>query len=266
MIKVSELLSKQLICLDTATIAGTISNILFDEHLTKGKLLEILSEDDDTPEIKYVEIRRVSSLSEDAGVVKTADCIRPEWNSPAGSPNPINCLGFNQDGKALGRVRDILLDGTAVVKIILEQAEFTPKELLSYSDSLLIFNDTGKPYKIPKPRAKVPEPKQTDRTVLVHSFGAESNTAAVISNESDLSPTAMPVDIPTKIPQSSTQVSRSPAEGETGYKFLLGKTVHSDITASDGRVLIPNCTVVTDEVIRVAREGGRLVQLALRAY
>lgn len=298
MIKVSELLSKQLICLSTASVAGTISNITFDPRLTRGKLLHLLNEDDTAPEIRFVELKRVSALNEDACVVKTDDCIINEWAAKVtGAANPMNCLGFNQDGKALGKVRDIVLDGVTVSKILLDDASFSPKDLLSYSDSLLIFNDTGKPYKLPHPKVKVPLPKQGNSTVRLHSFNAPDVPKAAITDTSALNQAATPfekpafaqstaqvefsdapvlqkpitekmekIDVPTKIPQSNTQVSRSPAMGETAYKFLIGKPVHSDIVSADGRVLIASGTLVTEEVIRIARDTGKLVQLALRAF
>lgn len=276
MIKVSELLSKQLICLETATVAGTIGNIIFDERLSKGKLLELFCEDDETPETKFVELKNVSAFGEDACVVKNSDNILYEWIVEGGVPSPMNCLCYNQDGKDLGKVRDIELEGQTVTRILLEKGEFTAKELLSYSNKLLIFNDTGKPIKL-KPKNKTFNiPAAENTSVQLHSVietlpvthGNDLKISASEESNLKLLPELVTekIDVPTKITQSSTIVSRSPARSEVGYKFLLGKPVHSSILGSDGKILIPESTIVSEDIIKLARNHGKLVQLALRAY
>ena len=55
--------------------------------------------------------------------------IKAGWNTPADdcAPNPINRAAYNLDGKSLGRVTDVLLDGVRVEKKHLE----LPKKLVN---------------------------------------------------------------------------------------------------------------------------------------
>lgn len=277
MVKVSELLSKQLICLDTATIEGTICNITFDTHLSVGKCLELFCEDESSPEKKFVQLKNVTSLNQDAAIVKSSDSIFYEWQAEEGGFNPINCLCYNSDGGSLGTVRDIILEGTRVEKIVLTSCEFTPKELLSYSDNLLIFNDTGKLIKLARPKPKMPKPVDFASATLHYDPSlaqdflpnSAQNSAATIDNiflAQEAKPTAT---TPVFIPPQSTKVLHSPQatpNTEDSYKFLLGKVVHLGIADNSGKIIIPENITVTPETITTARACGKIVQLALRAY
>ncbi|MCL2375695.1 MAG: hypothetical protein FWC82_04150, partial [Firmicutes bacterium] len=113
---VSELVGKQLLSLSEAETIGTIENVLFDEKLKTAKTLKIYSENEDNPEICFVNFKAVKSFSFDACVISKKDALSFEWNTLLGtpSPSPMLWLCFNQDGKELGRVRDIELENSKV--------------------------------------------------------------------------------------------------------------------------------------------------------
>jgi hypothetical protein len=76
------------------------------------------------------------------------------------------------------------------------------------------------------------------------------------------------VSLPARVPPQNTLVSRTPqtvAQDTAAYAFLLGKKVARDIYGENGRLVAKENALVTDDIIRAAKQGGKLVQLALYA-
>lgn len=257
MLKVSELLGKPLLSLSDAKCVGYVGALWFDVKLTRAKTAEIFSDDDEYPERAFVEMRRMRCEG-DAAVIPSVAAVCAQNTPAAVAFCPINRECFNQNGKSLGKVIDILLENNEVTGIVCSHDTFTPKELLRLGENMCIFNDTGAPLRIAKPRRNRPARKnsaapQPQATPQAQTTPQTKNNAPVDSGV--LTPTA---------PQSVT-VTRTPGEPIKDYSFLLGKPVHSPVV-QNGRVLIPAGTTVTEEVIELARRENKLVQLALRAF
>ncbi len=259
MLKVSELLGKTLLSLSDAQNVGYVGAVWFDAKLTRAKTAEIFSDDDQRPESAYVEMRQMQ-CDGDAAVIRSQAAVLPQNLASAVSPCPINCQSYNQSGKALGKVRDVLLEDNAVAGIVCESKTFTPAELLSLSRDMCIFNDTGAPVKLPKARFHRAAQKKAAKPMpaAIPPIAAPAERKArPIEDETNR------VATPTQ-PQSVT-VTRAPGDPVKDYRFLLGKPVHTPVMRGE-RVLIPAGTQVTEEVIELARRENKLVQLALRAF
>lgn len=276
--KVSDLLGKTLISLVDAKTVGVISNLWFDDKLLRVKTVEVLSDEDELPERSFVRFAYLD-IGGDAAVIKTLSQVESRNLSTAPTRCPINCDCYDRLGTSLGRVRDIVLEDDLVTQFYCEKATLTPSRLLSIGGDICVFNDSDEPYKLPKPRRKVfPAPKAshadiavdlhdgavaqqvgTEQTPLPSGVGEGLSLRGFSREPQDNSTVATPTS-----PQSVT-VTRTPGEPVKDYGFLLGKPVRSGIM-SDGGTLIPAGTVVTEEVIELARKNGKLVQLALRAY
>ena len=247
MVKASELAGKQLISLSDAKAVGCILRLGFDSKLTRAKAAEIVNdEDDDFPEHAFVPLRYLKCEG-DAAVIKSVSSL--SLSAPADFvPFPIGAECFNQSGDKLGSLRDIELEKSAVVRLICEKQAFTPKELISRSDGMLIFNDTGAPLRVARKRVPRPTQAKEKRTAKILP-ASETNVQSVMT------PTS---------PQSVT-VTRTPGEPVKDYSFLLGKPVRTAVV-SGGKVIIPAGTLVSEKTIEIARKHGKLVQLALHAY
>lgn len=245
MIQVSDLPGKSLISLADAATLGYIANVWFDSKLQRARVVEVICDDDDRPERSFADFAKLT-CDGDAVVIPSAECLKDEKSSLASTPCPINRPCYNQSGKSLGTLRGILLENCNTVKIICENGNFTPKELLALGADLCIFNDTGKPIKIARPK------KPTAQT------GAQAPAKP---------PEETPQTSGVQTPPSPHAVTVSPNPGEPvkNYSFLLGKPVHTAVT-HNGMTLIPSGTVVDESVIELARKYGKLVQLALRAF
>ena len=274
MIKVSELTGKPVISLAEAQNLGYISGSWFDGKLTSAKTAEILSDSDDAPERRYVALKSLA-VGDDAAVVRSAYLAKESNMQTATAACPINSQCYNQDGKSLGYVCDVILSGDKVTEIICEKASFAPSKLLALGNALCVFNDSDKPIKPPAParrkktKAAHPAPNPAPNPEPPQNFAAPApNPEPQQSPEPQPAPNSAPLaqsNVETPATPQSVTVTRTPGEPVKDYGFLMGKPVHSDII-SHGRVLIPAGSVVDENVIEYARRENKLVQLALQAY
>ena len=229
MLKISELIGKELICLNGAELAGVVGNVLFDKKLRAAKYLQILSDDEKEPEIQFVEFRRVKNPEADACVIANRSTLLCEWAIPAGlAVSPMNCACFDTNGQRLGYVRDIVLAEKNLVETILVSAdiphssllipnlEFSPARLLSYSDRMLIINDAEKPVKLKKTRPRVPKNAGVVR-VRVHGKEQGAERAKQITNSEKNIPN------PSATPHSSLLIPNS-------YPNLPDETMFGSLT------------------------------------
>lgn len=279
--KVSEILGKALISIADAKTVGVVSNVWFDDKLLRAKTVEILSDEDNFPERSFVRFNALD-IGGDAAVVRSLSQVENKNLSTAPNCCPINNACYDRLGTELGKVRDIVLEGDAVTQIYCEKATLTPSRLISLSDELCVFNDSDKPYKLPKPRRKsFPTPKVAHAAmpVALHDQSVVTQTPQTDTERTPLPPSAQEVrslrgftagtqadsTVATPTSPQNVTVTRTPGDPVKDYGFLLGKPVRSNIT-SGGTTLIPAGTVVDENTIELARREGKLVQLALRAY
>ncbi len=242
MYKVSELLGKPLISVSDAEITGTVSNIFFDDKLRQGLFVSVTDEDFNT---RLIPLKSIVNSSHDAAVVRELK----EYEPGEYLKGPINLFAFNQDGKELGVVRDVIMEGTETVELITDTGSYPTRSLLSRSDTLVIINDSGKPIALKKKKLK-----------------AEAEPQESVDYEPtppELQRRSSPVSVPSR-PQSAFSGRATGREGYD-YKFLLHKRLQRSITDEDGVIVARENALVTEDIIERARRAGRLVQLALHS-
>ncbi|MCL2847135.1 MAG: hypothetical protein FWE13_00075 [Firmicutes bacterium] len=285
-IKVSELLGKPVITLNNAETLGTAANIVFDNKMQTAKALKCLQSDNENEaEAFYIDIKRIKDLSLDALTISNKSLAKPEGtNNLLRARNPINTFCYNQDGKLLGIVKDVLLESLRVTEISISQTEtnnlfiLTPATLISHSKENLIFNDTGRPIKIPsqkkpsfpkrKPTSNAPVAKLHTITNPTVAIDTQSKTTYSIEKEADKQLIPLDIHTPTKIPTENTQVYRSPAPIDalaSIYAFLIGKTLSRSIKDNNNNIIAKPQSIITQETIELVKTNQKLVQLALYA-
>lgn len=275
MYKISELIGKQAITLIDAGQQGVILGVFFDKALTKCKGFSLLSGDDEN--IFYVDFKNFSSLSSDAAVIRSDLNLKQQPLEPF-SDSPINLPAFNQDGKALGVIRDINMEAADIVSFITDNGSEIPAgTLLSRSESIVVFNDTGEPIKV----------KKAVKKEKTEGGEKKSETKAVADLKPDDSKTAKiaPSDAP-KAPfgrlRATDNITGSAArQGDSlsrlsnplnqnnplinKYSFLLGKRLQRSIYAAGGRLIAKENDLVTEKIISLAKENGKLAAIALHS-
>lgn len=224
MYNVSELLGKPLLSISDALLLGTISNIYFDPKLQRGTLVMLYTADD---ERQFFPLGKISTTAGDAATTLVSDELTAE---ASGVPSPINSYAFDCEGKCLGIIRDIIMDGCKVVSFIAGEHTLYADKLISIG-SVLIFNTGDKPVRL---KAKREGSKQKP-------------------------PSAE------EIREESKDVALPQHVGAPSYEFLLGKKLQRTIVGSQGNVIASEGENVTDELIDKAKKEGKLVILALNA-
>ncbi len=261
MYKLSDIISKQAISLRGAQLLGTVSDVRFAAALKKADALLLIDGEENADGYLSLPTKSIHTMKEDSVVVRSLSS--PLAFSFLPPNNPINLPCVNQDGKMLGRLSDITFDEKfAVIAFTVGESEYKADTLLSHSDSLVIFNDSGAPIKLPRSR---PKPKAADRKTVVKTTALPVETAPPQKTEQPVENTAAeaekpPVTTPTAAP------SPAPELGAPDFSFLLGKCITKTLCSSSGRTIAAVGEIVTEQIIADAARENKLVQLTLRAF
>lgn len=255
MYKISGIVSKQVVSLSGAKVLGTVIDVKFDASLKRADSLLLVDCEENDEALLKLPLRCVFSLDGDAVVVKNLSA--PLESVRAASNSPVNLPCYNQDGKSLGTVKDVEIDERyRTVGFATGAGNYTIEQLLSHSDSLIIFNDTGAPIKLPRPKAR--PPRQSDKNISV------SVTETAIGSADDakvyIPEAASAIATPTVIS------SPPPDLGAPDFSFLIGKRVDKALYSTSGELIAAQGSVITQEVIAKAGKLNKLVHLTLRAY
>jgi len=167
MYNLSEFIGKEAIILSNGQSGGTVSNVFFDARLKLFKFAELVHDEDETEDgkssgnRKMVAFRGITSIGEAVVIRSDANIIGAAYDNL--SPAPMNLPCFNQDGKNMGIVRDIVMDTNKIIIYQTDMMDIEANTLLVASNDLLIFNDTGVIIKKP-PNKKVEHIRQSGKT------------------------------------------------------------------------------------------------------
>lgn len=265
MYKISTVVSKQVVSLCGATVLGTVVDVLFHPSLKRAQSLLLMDCEENDEAYLVLPVQRVSALDGDAVVVKTLTAPLAATKEP--SNNPVNLPCYNQDGKSLGVLVDVELDERfKTTAFVTNNHRYPADTLLSFSEKLAIFNDTGAPIKLPRPKARPPRQQDKDVKVQVNAQTAGIQSWQNAAQAYDGKAYAPDRNYNAGIALPKVISSPPPDLGAPDFSFLLHKRLARALYASDGRLIAPQDCVITEAVILDAGRENKLVQLALRAY
>lgn len=299
MYKLSGLVGKNVIGLYEAKSAGTLSGALLDKNMGAVRCFEVLSEGEDDLCRRFFSPECLWAMDGDAVVLHNCGKLKGRLSLPASYVRgPINAAAYSPDGRLLGRVTDLTLDGFSVVGIDVGELSFPPESVLSRSDEIIIINDKGEKIKlVPPVSRRVPSPDKASAlaAVVAHSEdnaaagSAADNPGETAGGEStererspeyeradmergEDSPAAIgagesgAVDLPLKVSGENVSVTPGGAGGRAaGYAFLLGKTATREVYGDDGMPLVRGGERIDDDALSRVANAGKLVWLALHS-
>lgn len=281
--KISDFLSKPLISLNNATFEGTIIGFLCGKKLKTIEYLCILIENNTLDEIKYVSIKRIKNANENAVTVLNNLCIKnaDDIDIMRFVENPLNSNVYTSDGKLEGRLTDVLFNDTdkIVTEIFIDDKPIPINRLASISRDIIILYGEGQPVvrksaprKIKKPAIDTPveildgiDDTKTDFDEI--GFAVDTPT-----DNTDAQNTIQPATLKiTEIPLPSALdgakaepvVDKMPAKLISDYRFLLGRVVTNNIYNMQKVLIIRANTIVTAEIVEIARKNNKLIELTL---
>lgn len=281
--KISDFLSKPLISLNNASFEGTIIGFLCGKKLKTIEYLCILIENNTSDEIKYVSIKRIKNANENAVTVLSNLCIKnaDDIDIMRFVENPLNSNVYTSDGKLEGRLTDVYFNDTekTVTEILIDEKPIQINRLASISRDIIILYGEGQPIvrksaprKIKKPVADTPVEMldNLDDTKTVFDeigFSVDKptdNTTADYAKQSDtLEITELSLPSALEGAKAEPVVDKMPAKLISDYRFLLGRVVTNNIYNMQKVLIIRANTIVTAEIVEIARKNNKLIELTL---
>ena len=173
----------------------------------------------------FFPISEVIAFGPDTIVVGSYSSVLPE-----GLPFPINTLVYTVSGTLWGAVYDLEFKGDKIVSVLVPDNKFDGNKIVSRSDELIIVNDGNK-------------------RIIKKEGRPEEKTAPPPENQG--------VSLPQKLRDGVSPTKFG------SYDFLIGKRVTKTIYSNDGKLVISENSVISEETIALASEHEKLVQLAL---
>jgi len=229
MIKITDILSKEVLSLADAAAIGIISNAFFSEDLSRLKGWTVVQDDSDDEGL--LPLARIIG-EKDAVTVMNGAAVK----MPVGIKCPLGMRTFDSEGRILGILRDILVDENTglTAALLVDETSYDPASVLRASRYGVILRSPvhtllrvrHAPSGKPRPRRTAIEPTES----TPHR------------------------DAPTE----------SPATAYGEYAFLIGRTVSKDLIAN-GETLAKEGAQVDATIIETARSKGKLVELTVNS-
>lgn len=243
MIKLSEIISKQILNIYSGKIEGVISDAFFDNNLKKVVKLKLFDNDEE----EYIlDANKIYSVGQNMCVIKNSEPLNLYFNSTPQSNSPINKYVFSTQGEKIGRIIDVELDDKFEVKsLITKDKTILPKNILNIAENIIV-NLENKKIKLSSLKPKISNKKQNNNVVSILpkiekteiEQSQKKETFKINSNP-----------IPTKVSGNS--------------QFLIGRKVLKTIYGLNNEIIAKKDTIVTSKSIENAKRHSKIIELTL---
>lgn len=261
MYRLGDIVGKNVIGLYEAKSAGTLMGALLDRSLLRLRYFEVAPDDEGDANRLFFPPECVGALDGDAVMIRNCGKLVGRYSLPPSFVRgPMSAPVYSPDGRSLGRVTDLTLDGFTVTHINVGELAFPPECVLSRSDEMLIINDTGENIRLVPPAKKVPSPHGSSPAVEVRVHAEEVSAAY----EGDVTRKNAPMPNRRVRGNAVELPARAAAATENGsFDFLLGRVATREIRDEHGKKIISAGEVIDGSVLGAALKADRLVSLAL---
>ncbi len=250
---------KKVIALFEAKNLGVLDDLIVDKALQRVRFFSATQEDGSR---LYFPFAAISAVTGDAVMLKNTSRVeRREAIAPPLTKAPLLLPVYTHEGKFLGNVSGLSLDGDKITAIIVDDASIDTSKLLSRSDELLIVNGSDGKVKLCPPIA--PSVKSAGT-----AEGASDPDAATTAKQSPTPVERASTSLPTAPQKASATVTLNAADENgraIGYSFLLGRRASKKILGDDGLLIIAEGEQIDDATLERAQSSDKLVQLALHS-
>ena len=226
---ISETISKKVISITDGKCVGTVKDVKFASGLTKVLGYVVFNDDDDVD--MFLDACDVYKESMDVVMIKNQNVLVFN-DSFDGSLNPICKDVFDVNGEFLGKVRDVDVRGTRVIRIILQRVEILQKDILFSGNNVIIRAEKEK-------RANF-----TLRKKKINNVGAKEDL-----------PVTYAMDI------SREKKQEAPPRYTTDMKLFVGRRATATVLGYNNELIVRENEFITDGVIKNAKKHNRIPQL-----
>ena len=222
--KISKLISKKVIALDSASQVGYVLNVIFDERVKNFTGLIIV---DDESENSFVLQREdIHAIGQDTIMIKSVD--KMQYNISSATNNPVGKMVYDSQGVCLGRVLDVELQGKTVKKIITNKCEFPQKYIRKSGDNYIIFGL----YQKEKPKNDFKEKVSIVNNQILPQVTISQTLNGTIP------------EMPTRLYANASQ--------------LIGRLVTNEILGYNNELIAQKNDIINQKIINKARRHNKL--------
>lgn len=245
--KISEMLSSQVICLAEAKPLGVIITAIADNKLKRIKGVVIADSDDNEG---YLSMRYLKKGEVYYTLYKT-----PELEQ-VGINIPFQKDIYNTDGVYIGRLLDIEIEGESITNLLTSDGKSIPANTIVVASGDLVIVKGNNKLRIPRNKSTHGNSSKVD---IENSFNNYTPSAvdSKVENEGVISVLEHKAEAPI--------TSRGGAESVkmiSSYAFLLGRRVIKRVI-HNGSTLIPEGRIIDIDTVELARNNGKLVELTV---
>lgn len=234
MLKVSQIISKEVISVYECESLGTIKNVLFNEHFTK--VTKFVFFHDETEHESFVKLGNVFAMSQDGLLVKNAtkaDFYTEQDNTP------IHKRIMDFAANDYGKICDVEFDEKGNVTSIITTSGkcFLPQDIATWGNICFV--------------------KQSEQKVSIASFKPKINLQKTdLTNQIEVKIVAM--QEPT---QNTTPLL--PPRITSNFNALVGRKVSKTIFGRNNEVIIRQFGLITHHTLELAKAHNRTNELLL---
>jgi sporulation protein YlmC with PRC-barrel domain len=231
------LIAKPVITLYDAILQGCIISGNFTKNFKKLTTLILENENTNSTIDEYqFNTKDAFSFGKDAIIIKNCDVLSVCDYDKNSNLNPLNLRAYAVNGEFLGKVCDVILDENfSVVKFICENNEFTPNQIVSSNEKIMLVDTQNVNIAITKFKPK--------------------------HKEDNLTATILPY---TKVEASQTRSTIIPRANVINND-LIGRTLTQNLVAENGELLARCGSKVTSSILNLAISHQKLRELCFYA-
>ncbi len=247
--KLSEMLSSQVICLAEAKPLGIIISAICDYKMKRIRQVVIV--DGEENEV-YLQLRYLNKGDEIYYTLYKA----PEYEQK-GLRLPFQRNIYNTDGLFIGHLQDVEVEGSVITMLLTSDGRSISSDDVVVADNELVIVKGSRKLRISKGKKRKVEDNLVNINEAFNTYNpplGDSEKESVSSVNIVESKRAVPASF-----DSHNSVSRNII---SSYAFLLGRRVVKKVL-HNGNVLIPEGRIIDTETVELARDNGKLVELTV---
>lgn len=247
--KLSEMLSSQVICLAEAKPLGTIISATCDYKMKGIKQVVVADREENEG---YLQLRY---LNKGDGIYYTL--YQAHEYEQRGLRVPFQRNIYNTDGMYIGRLCDVEVEGSEIIALLTsDDKSITAADVVVAGGELVIVKGNKK-LRVSKGRKKSVKKSIID---IEDAFNTPNLTPRnMVEGNSTMGSV---VEAKRIIPENNDTPSSIPMKIISSYAFLLGRKVVKKVL-HNGDVLIPEGRIIDTETVELARDNGKLVELTV---
>lgn len=245
--KISEMLSSQVICLAEAKPLGVIITATADNKLKRIKGVVIADSDDNEG---YLSMRYLKKGEVYYTLYKTSELEQ------VGISIPFQKDIYNTDGIFIGRLLDIEVEGDVITNLLSSDGKSIPTNTIVVASGDLVIVKGNNKLRIPKNKSTHGNSSNVDIEDSFNNY-TPSAVGSKIGNEGVISGLEHKAE-----PSVTARGGSESVKMISSYAFLLGRRVIKRVI-HNGSTLIPEGRIIDADTVELARNKGKLVELTV---